>query len=61
MKKKLVKRISAVVFVATLYALLAVAEANQKWLTFGESMAAAAVLMLILFGSAYIGGAFDDN
>lgn len=55
-KKKLVKRIATVVFVATIYVLLIIADANMQTISFGTCVVLMAALMPILFISAFIAG-----
>ena len=55
-KKKFVKRIAAVVFVATIYALLIIADANMQTISFGTCVVLMAALMPVLFISAFIAG-----
>ena len=55
-KDKLRKKIAAVVFVATIYALLIIADANMQSISFGACVVLMAALMPVLFISAFIAG-----
>lgn len=56
LKKKLVKKVAAVVFVATMYALLMIADANMQTISFGTCVVLMAALMPVLLISAVIAG-----
>ena len=56
MKKKLVKKVAAVVFVATMYALLMIADANMQTISFGTCVVLVTALMPVLLISAVIAG-----
>lgn len=55
-KDKLRKRIAAVVFVVTMYALLMIADANMQTISFGTCIVLVVVLMPVLLASAVIAG-----
>lgn len=56
-KHKLRKKIAAAVFVATLYAMLMVADANMQTISFATCVVLMLALMPILFISAFVAGA----